>query len=210
MSPTVKPRTYRSTRRTAQAGETREAILAAARRLFAERGYAGTGMSQIAGVAGVAVQTLYASVGSKRAILFALLDVMDRDAAVGAYRGEMARADSPVAVVGGAVGLTRRLQERSGDIIAAVRSAAPIEPDLAAVLAEGQRRHRVGAASVARRLADLGALREGLGVDDAAATLALLTGDGAWDELIRLEGRSWDAAEAFVLRTACRALLSDP
>ena len=210
MSPTVKPRTYRSTRRTAQAGETREAILAAARRLFAERGYAGTAMSQIAAVAGVAVQTLYASVGSKRAILFALLDVMDRDAAVGAYRGEMARADSPVAVVGGAVALTRRLQERSGDIIAAVHSAAPIEPDLAAVLAEGQRRHRVGAASVARRLADLGALREGLGADDAAATLALLTGDAAWDELIRLEGRSWDGAEAFVVRTACRALLTDP
>ena len=52
-----------------QALATRERIAAAARSLFAERGYVATTIEAIAAAAGVAVPTVYSAFGSKRAIL---------------------------------------------------------------------------------------------------------------------------------------------
>lgn len=71
--PPVK-RTYRSRRRRDQARTTRRAIVAAAGRLFVDAGYGATTQQQIADEAGVAVQTIYATFGTKRAILEQLLD----------------------------------------------------------------------------------------------------------------------------------------
>jgi len=45
--------------------------------LFAEQGYAATTIESIARDAGLAVQTFYATFGSKRSVLFALLDEME-------------------------------------------------------------------------------------------------------------------------------------
>jgi AcrR family transcriptional regulator len=62
-------RTYDSTRRRRQAEETRAEILVTARRLFGERGWAGTTLAAIAEEAGVAVETIYSGFGSKRALV---------------------------------------------------------------------------------------------------------------------------------------------
>jgi len=62
-------RVYRSPRRTRQAAETRLAILAAARELFARAGYTATTVAQIAATAAVSVDTVYATVGRKPALL---------------------------------------------------------------------------------------------------------------------------------------------
>ena len=58
-------RPYRSARRQQQAAQTRALVLAAATSLFADRGWSSTGMRDIAKAAGVAVETVYASFGSK-------------------------------------------------------------------------------------------------------------------------------------------------
>src|SRR5258706_15698187 len=50
-------------------------ILDAAQKLFAERGYAASTIESIASAAGVAVDTVYATFGSKREVLKSLLDV---------------------------------------------------------------------------------------------------------------------------------------
>src|SRR6478609_5747714 len=68
-------RKYDSSRRQAQARETQRAIVEAARRLFVARGYAGTTLEQIAQEAGVAVETIYATFGNKRAVLARLVQV---------------------------------------------------------------------------------------------------------------------------------------
>lgn len=67
-------RKYDSTRRRAQANETRQQILDAAQDLFIERGYAGATIEAIAEKAGVALKTVYAIFKSKRRILVALLN----------------------------------------------------------------------------------------------------------------------------------------
>jgi AcrR family transcriptional regulator len=68
-------REYDSTRRQAQANETRRHILEAGRKLFIERGYAGATAEAIATEAGVALQTVYAIFKNKRKILVSLMHV---------------------------------------------------------------------------------------------------------------------------------------
>src|ERR1700752_3583048 len=58
---------------------TQRAILDAARRLFVERGYAHTPMRALAYAAGVAVQTIYSSFGSKGGVVTGLIDHIDRE-----------------------------------------------------------------------------------------------------------------------------------
>ncbi len=68
-------REYDSTRRQAQADETRRRILEAARKLFIERGYAGTTAEAIAAEAGVSAQTIYAIFKNKKKLLVSLMNV---------------------------------------------------------------------------------------------------------------------------------------
>jgi len=67
-------RKYDSTRRQAQAGETRRQILEAAHKLFIEYGYAGATVEAIAKEAGVALKTVYAVFKNKWKILVTLLN----------------------------------------------------------------------------------------------------------------------------------------
>ncbi len=68
-------RAYDSRRRRALAADTRLAVVRAATELFAERGWAGTGMRDIARVAGVSVETVYSTGGSKSQLLLRAIDV---------------------------------------------------------------------------------------------------------------------------------------
>jgi AcrR family transcriptional regulator len=68
-------REYDSTRRQAQAIETRRHILEAAHKLFTERGYAGATAEAIAAEAGVSAQTIYAIFKNKKRILVSLMNV---------------------------------------------------------------------------------------------------------------------------------------
>jgi AcrR family transcriptional regulator len=67
-------RSYTSEVRARAARETRMAILEAARVLFAEQGYARTSVAAIADRAGVALNTIYTSVGGKPALIQALTE----------------------------------------------------------------------------------------------------------------------------------------
>src|SRR5689334_15922947 len=69
------PRKYDSSRRQAQARQTRLQIAEAARALFLERGYAGTTVESIAEKAGVASETIYATFKNKRNILSFVFDI---------------------------------------------------------------------------------------------------------------------------------------
>jgi len=68
-------REYDSSRRQAQAKETRRYILEAARKLFTERGYAGATAEAVAAEAGVSAQTIYAIFKNKKKLLVSLMNV---------------------------------------------------------------------------------------------------------------------------------------
>jgi AcrR family transcriptional regulator len=71
----VKTRVYRSPARQAQADQTRRTVLVAARELFTTMGYGAT-MTQVADRAGVAIDTVYASVGRKPDLVRAVIDMV--------------------------------------------------------------------------------------------------------------------------------------
>jgi AcrR family transcriptional regulator len=185
---------------------TRDEILGAARRLFAERGYARTSVRDIAKAAGVSAQTVYDSVGSKQALVSSLNDLIDAEAGIAALARAAAESQDPREVAATNARITRSILEHCGDIIHALITGAAAEPELAAVLAEGQRRHVEGAGRVVAVLRGLHALGP-IDPDDAGETLAAITDirfalvlqeDYGWS-LDRLEGWMADASRRLLL-----------
>ena len=140
-------RRYESPRRQLQAAQTREAVIASAARLFSERGWAGTGMRDVAREAGVSVETVYATVGSKADLLSSVLDVGvvgDDEPVALADRPEYSALDvgSREERLAAAGRLLRSIYERSAGADIALREAAIVDPALAKRLEEGRDRQR--------------------------------------------------------------------
>ena len=171
-------RSYSSTRRQAQARETRRSILDAALELFVGSGYAATSISAIAERAAVAVQTVYAVFGTKRELLRQLIEstitgdddplpVLERPEAqpVATELDAARRARLDAA-------FSRAITERVAPIVRVAEEAAASDPELAAMMdaVKAARRHEMVAS--ARMLAGPDGLRVDL--DEAAATLYVL------------------------------------
>lgn len=138
----VKPRRpYRSERRREQAEETRERVLAAAGRLFAERGYESATIAAIAAEAGVATETVYAGFRNKRTLLGEAI----RRAVRGVDESPVPQQQGPRAVVAAtdqreqlrlfAADISLRLA-RAAPLVAVVTEASRTEPELAGLLAK--------------------------------------------------------------------------
>jgi AcrR family transcriptional regulator len=162
-------------RRALQALQTQRDIVAAARALFARQGYAKTSVAQIAEEAGVSVQTIYDSVGSKRAIVQHLNDLIDEVGGVGPLAARVAAETDPEEIIRIAVTITRQINERCEDLVRLVYAAPAAEPELTAIRDESMRRHRAGIHWATGRLEALGALREGLDVSEAEDVIAAMT-----------------------------------
>lgn len=179
MESDVKPsgtrRRYDTTRRAAAAAETRRAVLSAARALFLERGYSATTVAAIADSAGVAVDTVYASVGPKSTLFRLLIETAlsgtdqplradDRDYVHSIH--EEPDAARKLAIYARAVS---SIHERLAPLFVVLRDAAQGEPDLAALWAEiSERRARNMRRFVAEVAEAAGGLRNGLDIDQAA------------------------------------------
>lgn len=198
-------RRYHSDVRRASARGTREAIVTAARRLFATRGYVATPIDAIAREAGVAVQTVYAVFGSKRAMLLAMLDTMDDQADVGAVRDAMANG-SATAQRKAIARFFGRLFTRGGDVIEAARAAGAADRELAALTAKGVARHRTFARGVVNGWSRAGLLRRGLSPRDASDALAAISSYSVFAEL-RASGWSVSRYERWLYEAIGRLLL---
>lgn len=140
-------RRYDSPLRAKRAHETKTALVDAASTLFTTTGWAGTGMRDIAQLAGVAVETLYSHFASKRALLDAVVDraVMgDADPVPVAQRPEFLalgrgrRADR----VAAAASLVTGIHERTAPFATLLRAAASADAEIAEVLRSTRERQR--------------------------------------------------------------------
>jgi AcrR family transcriptional regulator len=190
-----------------QAQLTRDEILKAARRLFAERGYSRTSVRDIAEAAAVSAQTVYDSIGSKQALVARLNDLIDVEAGIADLAGAAAQSGDPREVAALSAKVARSILEHCGDIIHALVTGAAAEPDLEVVLAEGHRRHVGGAGMAVGLLQKLDALDESVDPDDARETLAAIS-DVQFALLLRDSyGWSLDRIESWITVTSQTLLL---
>lgn len=168
-------RPYRSAVRMERAVETRRLITTAAQALFAEHGFAGTTVSNIAEQAGVAAPTVYATFGSKGAIVRALLEQMEHDADSAGWVQRIAQAPTPHATLAAFAQWTTALFSSSKAIIQTARGAAA-DPAINELREAGDRHRRDGLRAVISALAQDNALSAGLSEEHALDRAWMLTG----------------------------------
>lgn len=161
-------RDYRSDARAQSAQETRRAILDAARELFVARGYAGLTMQAVAHDAGVALDTVYAAVGPKPALVRLLVEtaISGRDTPVVAREREYVRRIRETASAAEKLELyaaaVTKIHRRLAPLVQALRAAAPSEPELGALWDEIAARRARNMREFAKDLIATGEIRPDL------------------------------------------------
>jgi AcrR family transcriptional regulator len=165
----VKPRVSRAE----QAQATRRRIIAAAAAQFVAHGYGATLLDQVAEQAGVAVQTVYFHFGNKRTLLKEALDVaavgdddpvplMDRP-----WVREIRQETDPVRIIELWLATGRTILDRIVPLMRVLRGATGTDPEVAAQWDTNQAQTRAAHGFLVELLAERGALRPGLDIEQA-------------------------------------------
>lgn len=203
-------RSEQTTRRDEYAQATRQAILDAARKLFAERGYFATKVDDIAAEARVAPATVYAVKGGKYALLTELIRVWTTDPLVEASTIQIVEMRDPVTIIREVASGCRAMRERYADIMRVILATAPHDEAVAAALQSATTIYRQSFVPIAERLASLGALRSGLDIARAVDLFWFYFGYASFFTLHDDNGWSYEQAAHWLADQACRELLSDP
>lgn len=201
----------RVSRRAVQAADTRALIVSVAGGLFAEQGYVPTTIESIASASGVALQTVYNSVGNKAALLSAVLDAAasgpDSPATVlETMRRRTAEAVDFDALIAVLADWFVEVHRRTGPVMRVIAQAAAVDP-AAEKLQTGralQRLERYGEAAAAVR--SRGGLQSGMSDADAAAAIWSLGHSQAYRTLVGGAGWSVKAYRAWLVRSLAAAL----
>ena len=188
-------RRYDGSGRRARSEATRRRILDVARAQLVERGYRATTVSGIAAGAGVHVDTVYALVGRKPALLRELVEqaLSGTDHAVPAldrpYVAAIRAEPDPARKLATYAAGTADMLGRAAPLLLALRDAAATDEAADRLRREFGDRRAANMRLFVQDVADAGGLRPGLTVDEAADTVwatnspelyALLTVDRGW------------------------------
>jgi AcrR family transcriptional regulator len=194
-------------RREEYAEATKRAIVDAARLLFGQKGYFATKVDEIAATARVSPATVYSVAGGKHGLLRTLIDEWSATPEVAAARERIDQLDDPADLLRFLATLSREMRQDYGDIMRVALAAAPHDPTAADGLATGTARYRDFLAAVAKRLAHIGALREGVDTDEALDILWFYFGYAGFFTFVDDNGWSYPRTEQWLRNAASRALL---
>jgi AcrR family transcriptional regulator len=203
-------------RRQRKAQATRRRVLDAAETLFTRDGYATTTMAAIAQEADVAVQTVYAVFGTKRAILTELLAVRvagDDDGTPLQDRqdwqdmeGEAGPRHQLALLASTATGIGNRIAALYG----VMAGAAGSDPEIAQMYRRQQQARYTDQRRVARSLSRKGALRAGLSEARATDILWAIANPSTHRSLIGERGWAPEEYERWLAQVLISALLKEP
>lgn len=201
-----KARRYNSPERAERSNRTRLAILAAAQLVFRERGYVAGTIRAIAEQAGVAVPTVYLYFRSKAELVRAMADEVTEASDLSVER-VLAGSDPARRLQIGAA-ILRMLHERAEVVTDVLRIASGTDVEIERVWRGWQERHLHAVALVVRALASDGALRPGLGEEEATDALYAVGGADVYRLLVRDRGWATDAYEDWLADTGRRILMT--
>jgi AcrR family transcriptional regulator len=186
-------RRYNLKKRARSAEETRVRIIEAARTLLRESSYADASLDRIAAEAGVSRQTIYAQFGSKRGVLQALVEHIERESyGVGIKEG-LEGIHDPVYTLHNSIRHQANFFERNADLLRTFYAQAVSDPDFRAVW-EDRLQERWDALNwLVEMLAREGKLAGGWTAKDATDWLWSLTGFRLYEELVIKRG--WNAVQ---------------
>ena len=197
-------------RREEYADQTRAAVIAAARQLFAENGFFQTKVEQIAKLSRVSPATVYAQCGGKQGLLRLLMDSWTQSQAVAeSYQESLAAADAAL-IMQTLSAAYLQITKEWGDVIRVVIEVAPHDGESAEVLATAQKRHNHSLTEICRHLEHIGALRDDV---DARLATQIITYYYGIDGLLRAHdvfGWSLERANQWLLAHASAAILRSP
>jgi AcrR family transcriptional regulator len=166
---------YQSPLRRERAADTRRRIAAAALELFTANGFSGTTVAGIAERAGVSAPTVYATFGSKGAIVRALLAQMEDNADVAAWSKRIDSEPDPRRKLA-AFAQWRRVLFSSSKAVIAAADGAVSDPAIVELRDEGNRHRREGLRDLISALAEADALSAELTEREALDRAWMLTG----------------------------------
>jgi AcrR family transcriptional regulator len=201
-------RAYHSPTRRRQAEESHRRMLAAARTLFAQRGYAGTTLEAIAEAAGVSPKTVGARFGSKRAILAEVLDPHGLGSRHAAVLDQFSAAPDPPAQLRLVARLTREVFSASVAEFELLRGAGAVASELAGVAAEVERRRRQRQAGLIGLLREQGALRADRTDEEATDEMWALSSFDLYRLLILQRGWTPEQYESWLGEVLAERLLA--
>jgi AcrR family transcriptional regulator len=206
-------RGYHSPRRAEQAAATRRDVLAAARDLFVTNGYATTTIAEIAAQARVSVDTVYASVGRKPALLRELVEtaISGTGRAVPAEQREyvirMRASTSARQMLTLYASAITAIQQRMAPVFLALRDAATSDPDCAALWTEITQRRAANMLLFASDLRGTGELRDDLSDQQVADVIWSMNATEYWDLLVRERCWTPQQFETWIAEAWIRLLL---
>jgi AcrR family transcriptional regulator len=208
-------RRYDNARRAEQAEQTRAVILAAARDLFVNQGYARTTIAAVAEQAGTAVDTVYAAVGRKPDLLRALVEsaISGRDRPVPPEERDYVQriqasddAREQLAIYADAV---TAIQARLAPLFLALRDAATTDQDCATLWRTVANRRSGNMRLLAAQLRSTGMLRTDLTDDQVADIIWSTNAAEYWDLLVTQRGWTHKQFRSWVHDLWSRTLLAE-
>ncbi len=199
MTKMAKKRGYDSSSRKIAARATHQAIVDAARSVFLDKGYAGATMPAIAHIAGVALDTVYATVGKKPALFRLLIEmaISGADSAVPAEERDYVQAIRAETDAAGKLRIyaaaLRNIQQRLAPLFRVLQGAAPLDPQLAVLWKNISERRAKNMRLFAADLAATGRLRSHLSVAKAADIIWTMNSPEFY--LLLVEERGWSPNE---------------
>ena len=215
MSDSVNTRPYDNSRRTERTRATKRAVIAAARELFLERGYADTTVETISNASRVPIATVYRLFGTKTAILKQVIDAAvvgdDEPAPLGdrSIVKDAQAADDPKAMTAAFAHVARQVFDNTAALRLVLRVAAALDSGAADLQDSLEQQRRVGQARVARALANKGFLAPGLKEAEARDIVYALMSIDTY-RILRFEQRWSSARYEKWLANALHRLLVSP
>lgn len=198
----------RGERRKEYAEATHQAIIDAARQLFAERGYFATRVEDIAVAARVAPATVYAGFKSKFGLIQAMVDAWSTAPSINSTDEDVLALEDPVAIIRRVSAAARGMREEYGDLMRTLVATAPNDESVAAIMRQANVVYRNALTRISQRIADVGELREGLDVPKATDVLWLYFGYAGLFVMHDDNGWTWDEAQEWLADQAIHALLA--
>jgi AcrR family transcriptional regulator len=177
-------RKYKQQKRAETVERTRLRIIEAARVLLSESGYLNVSLDEIAEKAAVSRQTIYVQFGSKRGVLQALAEHIERES-YGRDMVEGARhTHDPANTIRNGVADQMAFFVANADLLRTFQAQAANDPDFRAVW-QDRRRERLSAIRILMEsVAQEGRLRPGWTIDEACDWLWSLTNFERYDEMV--------------------------